>query len=525
MVGGLVTQGSKASRPPPHPAGYPVAQIPCEGSIDEAEDTLSYMEGPEAVAEMRDFARKCGLMEIGRFAPLLAEPDFQAGRRLASPPRQPGVFGRSPIAYSWDASVFVLTAYSLITSLDWRKWAKTAEGAGLLADPARVASADAEQLGHLLTVLIRGEQAVAGTLLDAFTKGLPAAIARRAAELSSTPKKGTQVAMAFKRSLPQSFLDDLKDGILQPLLERVQQDETLMLALREKYINIYYRGGVLFEIKAGAPSRPNSDEQPTYQAKFDENYNRNGGKLPVSIPFPISSSADAGKLAASVAELKFVMDRFLLKGGKPEREFQQLVARENNRSRISKYTDYFVIDIEIAGILPRTRFDMLAARWIEPNGRQTGRLVPVLIEMKYGIDALGGRSGLESHLAQARSVTSDKVAWHHLIKDLEEQLNQLDSLKLLNYNRGVRVKRLEIDRDKPEVVFLLANYNPASSKLKTFLDAVPENEEQRADFNLLFFTSCFAGYGMYHESMLELGEFKTEVNRLHALTRSSSGRD
>jgi hypothetical protein len=525
MVGGLVTQGSKAWRPPPHPAGYPVAQIPCEGSIDEAEDTLSYMEGPEAVAEMRDFARKCGLMEIGRFAPLLAEPDFQAGRRLASPPRQPGVFGRSPIAYSWDASVFVLTAYSLITSLDWRKWAKTAEGARLLADPARVASADAEQLGHLLTVLIRGEQAVAGTLLDAFTTGLPAAIARRAAELSSTPNKVTSVDMKFARSLSKSFLHDLKGGILQPLLERVQQDETLMLALRGSEINIYYRGGRVFAIKARAPSRLNSNKKPTYRANFNERYNKNGGKLPVTMPFPISSREDAVKLAASVAELKFIMDRFLLEGGKPEREFQQLVARENNRSRISKDTDYFIIDIEIAGILPGAQFDMLAARWLEPNGRQTGRLVPVLIEMKYGIHALDGQSGLESHLAQARSVTSEKVAWHHLIEDLEEQLDQLDQMNLLKYNRGVKVERLKIDRGKPEVVFLLANYNPASSKLKTFLEGVPENEEQISDFNLLFFASCFAGYGMYHESMLKLGEFKTEVNRLHALTRSSSGRD
>jgi hypothetical protein len=112
-----------------------------------------------------------------------------------------------------------------------------------------------------------------------------------------------------------------------------------------------------------------------------------------------------------------------------------------------------------------------------------------------------------------------------LIEDLEEQLDQLDQMNLLKYNRGVKVERLKIDRGKPEVVFLLANYNPASSKLKTFLEGVPENEEQISDFNLLFFASCFAGYGMYHESMLKLGEFKTEVNRLHALTRSSSGRD
>ena len=46
---------------------------------------------------------------------------------------------------------------------------------------------------------------------------------------------------------------------------------------------------------------------------------------------------------------------------KLEREFQQLVARENNRSAISNQTEYFITDIELAD--EQSRFDMLALKW------------------------------------------------------------------------------------------------------------------------------------------------------------------
>ena len=47
------------------------------------------------------------------------------------------------------------------------------------------------------------------------------------------------------RKLSNSFMNDLMlaDGRLYPILDRVRQDETLMLAIREDYINVYYRGG------------------------------------------------------------------------------------------------------------------------------------------------------------------------------------------------------------------------------------------------------------------------------------------
>lgn len=53
------------------------------------------------------------------------------------------------------------------------------------------------------------------------------------------------------RELSKDFLNNLKSakGLLHPILERVEQDDTLMLAIRDNYINIYYRGGSLLKVK------------------------------------------------------------------------------------------------------------------------------------------------------------------------------------------------------------------------------------------------------------------------------------
>ena len=50
------------------------------------------------------------------------------------------------------------------------------------------------------------------------------------------------------RGLSTTFLNDLRVGCLAPLLERVKRDDTLHLAIRNQYINIYYRGGNLLKV-------------------------------------------------------------------------------------------------------------------------------------------------------------------------------------------------------------------------------------------------------------------------------------
>ena len=90
------------------------------------------------------------------------------------------------------------------------------------------------------------------------------------------------------------------------------------------------------------------------------------------------------------------------------------------------------------------------------------------------------------------------------------QFNQLDQLGLVKFNKGSSEAAVELDvKKKPEVIFILANHNPRSSKLKKILDA-PEFDAygKSKRFDLRFFVSTFSGYGMHSNCMLDLFQFR-----------------
>jgi hypothetical protein len=324
--------------------------------------------------------------------------------------------------------------------------------------------------------------------------------------------------MGYDRKLSTNFMADLQSGILLPLLNRVREDETLMLAIRENYINIYYRGGSLYMITQ-------SRDGASYTADFDKNYNKKPDPLPIEFPFILKDAEQVSALVSAIPEIKYRMDSSFIKNrkvsesgkpiksGKLEREFQQLVVRENNYFSDSHY---FIVDIEVAGILPNARYDMLAVRWI--NRKQPESLVLALIEMKHGINALGGVSGVAKHMQDAYKLRANEEDWRQLLVGLETQMNQLDQLGLLFFNRSTNFQRFEIDKvATPELIFLLAGHNPGSKSLTDILNDIDISGAKGNGFDLLFFASSFAGYRMYRESMLNLNEFMIEVSRLFKL--------
>lgn len=305
------------------------------------------------------------------------------------------------------------------------------------------------------------------------------------------------------RALSEKFLDDLKnpDKFLHPILERVKQDDTLMLAIRGNYINIYYRGGNILNIKELGGAH--------YQASFDKQYNKSGKPTP-SLPAVIADQHDAKAWVAAFPVLKEVMDIFFSEHSKPEREFQQLVARENNCSTISNETEYFIADIEFADSGLGARFDMLAVRWLASQRKNGSSCRAALVEMKYGDDALDGSAGMQKHLEDIDALISDGTRYKDLLEMMATQFNQLDQLGLLNFNRSSNGTKVKLNTaDKPEVIFLLANHNPRSTKLKTILDnpeIVKYAHSER--FDLKFFVAAFAGYGMHTGCMNSLADFR-----------------
>ena len=305
------------------------------------------------------------------------------------------------------------------------------------------------------------------------------------------------------RKLSESFMNNLmkKDGVLGPILDRVKKDDTLMLAIRDGYINIYYRGGNLLMIEEQCNN--------SYTSSFDKQYNKSGKTVPET-PKKIESRADAEKWVKTFPHLKEIMDYYFSGKSKAEREFQQLIVRENNFSVISNESEYFISDIEFADSELGARFDMLALRWLAKQRGNGSNCRAAFIEVKYGDKALGGAAGVIKHLQDMDKFISDSESYPSVLETMGSQFNQLDRLGLLGFNRSGKGVKIELDtNDKPEVIFVLANHNPRSTQLHSILDNPKVEEYDKSGrFHLRFFVSSFAGYGLHADCMLPLTQFR-----------------
>lgn len=309
------------------------------------------------------------------------------------------------------------------------------------------------------------------------------------------------------KTLSKRFMNDLTDadGVLHPILERVRKDHTLLLSIRKDYINIYYRGGNIIKLEKGG--------EDAYKPSFDSQYDKSGKLLP-RLPTNISNKNDALEWVESFQSLKLIMDLYFSQYSKPEREFQQLVARENNDSTISNESEYFIADIEFADNELGARFDMLAIKWLANQRKDGSNCKVALVEMKYGDGALEGSAGIIKHLEDMKKLISDPVRYTNLLRTMENKFEQLDKLGLLGFNRCKKETVVKFaDGDKPEVIFILANHNPRSTKLNKIINN-EDIDEYLNYFDLRFFVSSFAGYGLHSKCMMNLKEFRELLKRL-----------
>ena len=308
------------------------------------------------------------------------------------------------------------------------------------------------------------------------------------------------------RGLSDNFMSSLKKDLLRPILDRVKKDDTLMLGIREGYLNIYYRGGNLLRITE------RQDSSKVFNFFFDKNYDLSEGHATykaLGLPGSVSEPEQLKQWVYTISSLKELMDFWFSENPKMEREFQQLCERENNRSKISGETEYFITDIEFSDSNIGARFDILAIKW-PANGRKDGKnCTASFIEMKYGDDALGGESGLIKHITDVNKFLANEKNYSAILEVMTTQFNQLDELGLLKFNHCSNGTKVQLKpSDKPEYIFLLANHNPRSPKLKEIL--LNQEFKDNVAFNkcdVRFYVSSDAGYGLHSKSMLSYEEY------------------
>ena len=287
------------------------------------------------------------------------------------------------------------------------------------------------------------------------------------------------------RKLNDIFLNDLKEGgSLFALTDAVKSDSSLCLELRGDYVNVYYRGGNLMKVTQTGNG---------YNVFFDENYFKAGGQTTL----PDEREGVDAWLDVS-PKLKQAIDRWLGEHRKDEREFQQLLLRDNNFGSIARSTDYYICDIEYQS--GYGRFDLIAVHWPskpairkQPNGRRL-----VFIEMKYGDGALEGSAGLHQHIRDVNSYLSDRTKVDDLKKDMVKVFNQKRDLGLIDCGKDLG----SFSDESPILLLVFANHDPGKSKLRELLGSLPESPHAE----LCVATASFTGYGLYEQGIHKIDE-------------------
>ena len=308
------------------------------------------------------------------------------------------------------------------------------------------------------------------------------------------------------RELSPTFINALKSttGLgLSRLLQTVIADKTLCLEIRANYINIYYRGGNLIKLE---------EKNGDYAAFFDRNYllDPDSTHLPPQISIQkITSFDDLTPWINSIPMLKNEMDKWFGKYPKDEREFQQVMVRENNFGRTAKGTDYFICDIEYTSTYGR--FDLIAAYWPSSSAehKDNTNVGLAFIEIKYSEQSLKGSAGIQAHIRDmTRYFGENEDNFAALKEEMRTLFNQKLELGLIDNVKPIA----QFNDEKPDFILVLANHDPDSQILLQELKKI-ESIAGTLPFTLKFAVSNFMGYGLYQQNLFDLQTFLSRFEK------------
>jgi len=237
-----------------------------------------------------------------------------------------------------------------------------------------------------------------------------------------------------------------EDGKLGGLIDMVKNDDELVLQIREDYFNVYYKGGNMLKVSS----------ENSFQ--FDYNYykceigldSQEQRKKRIDKRRSILESLkNTRDYKTFIDEMKKLMDKYWIwlynekHRSLHEKDTQHALCISNTES-----TDYTIIDLEFQvstrkdctyhyepSSLPRhpgiyvceksPRFDIIAVR------NSDRRLC--VIELKNGLDALVGKSGIGDHADSFEgSIGKNPLAELTFTKEMEKVVSDKKRLKLLS---------------------------------------------------------------------------------------------
>jgi hypothetical protein len=301
------------------------------------------------------------------------------------------------------------------------------------------------------------------------------------------------------RSLNNSFMKDLKNGILSSLLERVIKDSTIDLQMRGDSIDIYYRGGVILHLVQNVNK---------YKATINKKYF--GDESVVELKEQITTKEDIQEWIKNIPFIKEARDFHYGTNNTAERDFMQLTVRSNSYEKEITKGNIIITDVEYDYI---GKIDLLGLI-LDNNGTDALDTEFAFIEGKYATTSVSGTSGLTKHLSDIQEFIEDYSNDFNLLKkDTKLIFKQKMELGLYNFKNTNGNKQLNIfDNEKTKFIILLADYKINGNNLLNLLNSIDENKYNLLDIK--FAVSSLMGYRLYKDCLLSKVEILEYIQRI-----------
>jgi ribonuclease J len=290
-----------------------------------------------------------------------------------------------------------------------------------------------------------------------------------------------------KRSLNEKFMVDLREGLLQGLLEVVKKDATLDLQFRGNRVDVYYRGGLILHL---------AQEKTGYRMKTNENclvYS-----LKPEFPKKISEKLDTQKWADNFARIKQAEDFNYSRKNITKREILQLIVRSNNYEHTAGNTDFILTDMDYQSNFGKID---LSGLHIVKNCEDRLLTTPAFVKVVFGNETTKSASDLndyEENIYQYVSANNGKD-FQRFKKDTQKMVAQKLKLGLL------AGKKIDIiSTEDPLLVIILADQGRADNNLRHVIQDVSPGY---SDMDIRFALAGVMGYGLYSECLFSKSQF------------------
>ena len=311
--------------------------------------------------------------------------------------------------------------------------------------------------------------------------------------------------------ISNGLLEKLETGKYKPIVDFINEDDTLELRFKGTKVSVYYRGLSLASIDEDRIDMSKSFRKGRFIVELKDD-------LMKVIPY-LKQNADF---------------KFAKSSGTYETEFSQLISRENNSKKLGNVSDYFVIEEEYEleyndNIVGGGRMDMVGLHIPHNSGSRKSDTIAqskyglVMIETKYLNGAYSDKPstpGIPKHVTDMARVVEpqNQVTLDDTAHDLEEIYAAKRKLGFFPGLNG-KVDSISISRNPEDMELILAliGHNTHSGEsdrgedLIGILDEMIKKYPKRITDRIYVAQSSEIGFGLYDKRMIKIVDY---VNKM-----------